>query len=426
MFEKLWEEFLLGLRNLQRYKLRSFLTTLGIIFGISSVITMMAVGAGARSEILDRIQRLGVNNIILNTVRPPESTKASESGEEQWVGRFGLTFRDFRQVQNTCPTVERALPVHIVKKSVWYGSKRVHVKVFGVLPEHLETFHLVPRLGRAFNELDNQTFRRVCVIRESLLRELGILEDPLKLDLKIGRESFRVVGVLPSEKFDSPTSKALALDSRSSEVYVPYETVLKVYGTISTKQQAGSYESTQIELDQVIVKVRNTEEVFQTAKMLEAILGNLHKQKDYEIVVPLELLAQSEQTQKIFNIVMLLIAGISLVVGGIGIVNIMLATISERMREIGIRRALGAKRSGIAVQFLMETLAIATTGGILGCLMGLGGVFLISYFTGWRTIVSPQSVMISIGISCAVGVVFGLYPAIRAAKLDPIVALRHE
>lgn len=426
MLEKLWEEFLLGLRNLLRYKLRSFLTTLGIIFGISSVIAMMAVGSGARTEILERIQRLGVNNIIVNAVRPPESNKAAESGEVAWLGRFGLTNRDFRQIQNTCPTVERVLPVKIAKKSVWYGSKRLGVKVFGVLPEHLQTFRLVPRMGRVFTELDNEVRQRVCVIRESLLRDLGILEEPLDLDLKIGAERFRVIGVLPSERFDSPTSKALALDSRASEIYVPYQTLLKTFGTITVKIQAGSRESTQIELDQIIVRVRDTEEVFQTAKVLEAILGSLHKEKDYEIVVPLELLAQSEQTQKIFNIVMLLIAGISLIVGGIGIVNIMLATISERTREIGIRRALGAKRRSIAVQFLMETLAIATTGGILGCLMGLGGVFLISQFTGWRTIVSHESVIISIGISCAVGVIFGLYPAVRAAKLDPIVALRHE
>lgn len=426
MFDRLWEEFLLGLRNLWRYKLRSFLTTLGIIFGISSVIAMMAVGAGARTEILDRIGRLGVNNIILNAVRPPENNKAAEGGDVAWLGRYGLTFRDFRQIQATCPELESVLPVHIAKKNVWHGSKRLGVKVFGVLPEHLRTFHLVPKRGRAFTELDNQLFQRVCVIREGMIRELGIMEDPLGMDLKIGEESFRVIGILPSEDFDSPTSKALALDSRSSEIYVPFETILRTFGTITVKIQAGSRESTQIELDQIIVKVKDTDAVFQTAKNLQAILGNLHKERDYEIVVPLELLAQSEQTQKIFNIVLLLIAGISLLVGGIGIVNIMLATISERTREIGIRRALGAKRRSIAVQFLMETLAIATTGGLAGCLLGIAGVFLIEKGTGWRTIIAPESVVISIGISCAVGILFGLYPAWRAAKMDPIVALRHE
>lgn len=195
---------------------------------------------------------------------------------------------------------------------------------------------------------------------------------------------------------------------------------------MSTSSQAGSYEQTRIELDQILVRVRSEDDVADTARMLETVLAKFHEKRDFEILVPLEMLRQRRETQRVFSVVMILTAGISLLVGGIGIVNIMLATVAERTREIGIRRALGAKRRHIVEQFLMETLAIATLGGVLGCLVSFGGVAGIESATQWRTIVTPASVVLALGISCAVGILFGLYPAVRAARLHPIEALRHE
>ncbi|MCI0587352.1 MAG: ABC transporter permease [Planctomycetes bacterium] len=425
MLAHLAEEFGLGLRNLRRYKLRSFLTTLGIVFGISSVIAMMAVGAGARAEILRQMRHLGVRNVICNSVRPPRTQKPTGQ-EEEWLGQFGLTFDDLDRIRETVPTVERALPVHTVKKGIWRGSKRIDAKIFGVLPEHFETLNLRPEVGRILSPLDVEKAERVCVVRRRLLNDLGIVEDPLRLDLRLGTVYFRVVGVLADEEYDSPTQKALSIDTRSSEVYVPFRTVLKTYGLMSTSSQAGSYEQTRIELDQILVRVRSEDDVADTARMLETVLAKFHEKRDFEILVPLEMLRQRRETQRVFSVVMILTAGISLLVGGIGIVNIMLATVAERTREIGIRRALGAKRRHIVEQFLMETLAIATLGGVLGCLVSFGGVAGIESATQWRTIVTPASVVLALGISCAVGILFGLYPAVRAARLHPIEALRHE
>lgn len=422
----LLEEFGLGLRNLRRYKLRSFLTTLGIVFGIASVIAMTAVGAGARAEILRRMRHLGVRNVIVNSVRPPRTEKPNETDESEWLGRYGITFSDLERVRTTIPTVDRALPVHFVKKGVWRGSKRVQAKVFGVVPEHFEMLNLRPKLGRTLSALDEEEAARVCVVRGRLLEQLGIVGDPLDREIKVGTIFFRIVGLLEDEEMDSPTRRALAIDARSSEVYVPFQSVLKIFGLYSSSSEAGSSENTRIELDQVLVRVRSEDEVAPTARMLERLLSRFHEKRDYEILVPLEMLAQRRETQRVFSVVMILTAGISLLVGGIGIVNIMLATVAERTREIGIRRALGAKRRHIVEQFLVETLSIASLGGILGCVAGFAGVYAIEEFTAWHLLVTPAALAAALGISCAAGILFGLYPAVRAAHLDPIEALRRE
>jgi putative ABC transport system permease protein len=419
------EEFGLGLRNLRRYKLRSFLTTLGIVFGISSVIAMTAVGAGAREEILRQMRHLGVRNLIVNSVRPPRTQKPTGQ-ENQWLGQYGLTFHDLDRVRATIPTVAEALPVHFASKGIWRGGKRIQGRVFGVLPEHLSMLNLRPEVGRALSTLDQEKAERVCVVRRELLEKLGIVEDPLGLDLRVGTNFFRVVGVLADEKFDTPTRRALAVDAQFSEVYVPFRTVIKTYGLFNSSSNAGSSEQTRIELDQILIQVRSEEEVAETAQMVATLLAKFHKERDYEILVPLEMLEQRRATQRVFSRVMTLIAGISLLVGGIGIVNIMLATVAERTREIGIRRALGAKRRHIVEQFLMETVAIAALGGAIGCVVGVGAAPGIGAYARWPTIVTPTSIVGALGISCVVGILFGLYPAVRAARLHPIEALRHE
>mgnify|MGYP001158820430 CR=1 FL=1 len=418
------EIVVLGLHNLLRNKLRSLLTMLGMIFGVGSVIAMLSVGAGARHQILASIGELGVRNIIVNSIRPPQEKKGDES--ESWAERYGLTFRDRGLIEETCSSVERVLPVNVTKKRVWYGSSRVEGSVLGVLPEHMALFGMTVGRGRPLSELDERAAAHVCVIRSSLVRELGVLRDPLGMSLSVGSFSFEVVGVLEDARFQSHTRKALAIDDRAQEIYIPYSTSMRTFGTLSVVERAGQSEKSIVELDQLIVIAKTSELVFPTSRILSSILDSLHKRRDWEIVIPLELLQQSEKTQAVFNIVMVLIAAISLVVGGIGIANIMLATITERTREIGVRRALGATRRDVVLQFLIETAVIGLIGGLIGCLFGLGVIELLVRFTGWTALVEPQFIAASLGISAAVAVLSGIYPARRAAQLDPIAALRNE
>ena len=422
--ERWTESFVLGLKNLRRSKLRSFLTMLGMIFGVGSVIAMLSVGAGARHEILSRIQELGICNIIINSVRPPDDTR--NVNQDSWIDRYGITFDDERRIREICTSVEDVLPVNLVRKRVWYGSKRVDSSVLGVLPEHLSMFRLDVGHGRRFTELDAATDAKVCIVRKSLLRELAPTQEPLGVVLKIGAYPFQVVGVLEDERFRSHTRKALSIDDRAQEVYIPYSTSMRTFGTTTFIERGGSSDRSVVELDQIIVMANSAELVYPTSHIVAAMLDRFHKRKDYEIVVPLELLQQSERTQKVFNVVMVLIAAISLLVGGIGIANIMLATITERTKEIGVRRALGARRRDIMIQFLMETAGIGLVGGLFGCLFAIGAIRAITEFTHWQALVAPSYVGISLGISLVVAVLSGIYPARRAALMDPIRALRYE
>jgi putative ABC transport system permease protein len=280
-------------------------------------------------------------------------------------------------------------------------------------------------IGRALDATDGEERRRVCVVRARLLNEAKYVGDPLKLDLKIGSEFFRVVGVLPDAEFQSPNKTVLRIDDRAMEVYVPFETVVGRFGISEFKERAGSREATRVELHQIVCAVSSEDKVMSAARGVQRILETFHKKKDYEVTVPLELLEQQQRTQQVFNVVLPIIAGISLLVGGIGILNIMLASITERTREIGIRRAIGATGEDITWQFLVETVTLAMIGGFLGMVVGIGGVFVLERATSWNAVITPWSLIASMLVSCLTGVIFGLYPARRAAAMDPIRALRH-
>ena len=413
-----------ALRNLGRHKLRSLLTTLGIIFGVASVLAMVAIGEGARRAILDQIQALGVKNIIINARKPPEEQNVKEE-TESYTLRYGLTFRDARQIEATLPMVDEVVPVHDLEKWIWFKSRRIAAKVRGVPPNYFRHLRLEPFLGRTLEELDGIERRRVCVIRSRLLREARYVGDPLKLDLKVGTVYFRVVGVLPDFEFQSPNKAVLGIEDRTMEVYVPFETVIDRFGLESYTQRSGTRENTRVELHQIICSINSEDGVLRAARCIQAVLASLHEKKDYEVVVPLELLQSQQRTQKVFNIVLPIIAGISLLVGGIGILNIMLASITERTREIGIRRAIGASGRDITAQFLIETVTLAMIGGLLGVLAGVGAAFVLKTATQWHAAITPWALALSMGVSCITGIVFGIYPARRAAAMDPIEALRH-
>lgn len=414
-----------ALRNLARHKLRSLLTALGIIFGIASVMSMVSAGEGARREILAQIKELGTSNIIVNAVKPPADQNAKRN-DGNFLLRYGLTFRDLRQIRTTLPMVTDALPVHDVKDWIWFKSRRVEARIRGVTSRYFERLQLVPMLGRTLDDDDEAARARVCVVRARVLHEARYVGDPLKLELKIGAEYYRVVGVLPDFAGKGTDRSILGLDDRALEVYVPFETVVDRLGLTKGTFEAGTWEMARVELHQIVCTVDDEDHVTSAARGIQAILGKFHERKDYEVVVPVELLRQRAQAQRTFDIVLPVIAGIALLVGGIGILNIMLASVTERTREIGIRRAIGASQWDITLQFLVETVTLALVGGLLGVLLGTGGAFVLERFTEWTPVITPGAVAVALLISCATGVVFGIYPARRAAMMDPVRALRHE
>ncbi len=412
-----------ALRNLARHKLRSLLTTLGIVFGVASVLSMVEIGEGARQAILAQIEELGIRNIIINARKPPEEQEVS-TDENRRTLRYGLTFRDARQIEETVPTVEEVLSVHDAEQWIWFKSRRIPAKVRGVAPRYFDRLRLEPMIGRTLTVADGMGRSRVCVVRPQLLREARYVGHPLKLDLKIGSQYFRVVGVLPDSEFQSTNRAVLGVDGQAMEVYVPFESLVNRFGFDNETNKTGSSQRSRVELHQIVCAVRSEEDVLQTARAINSIFTAFHKKQDYEIIVPLELLASQQKAQRVFNIVLPIIAGISLLVGGIGILNIMLASITERKQEIGIRRAIGASRADITRQFLIETVTLASIGGLIGVLLGLGGVMVLRSATQWHAEVTPGAIALAMGVSCLTGIIFGIYPARRAAAMNPIQALR--
>ena len=416
-----------ALRNLLRHKLRTFLTALGIIFGVASVMSMVSTGEGARRAILAQIGELGIRNIIVNARRPPEEQNVQQQQQGQrWTLEYGLTFRDAEQIRATLPAVIEVLPVHDVDKWIWFKSRRLEAKVRGVTPAYFERLNYRPFLGRGLTQDDETQRRRVCVVRSRLLTEARYLGDPLALDLKVGGDWFRVVGVLPDTEFQSPNRAVLGIDDRALEVYVPFETVVDRFGFENRVQRSGSYESSRVELHQLLCVVADERQVETAARGIQAVLARFHPRKDWEVTVPLELLESRRKTQRVFDIVLPIVAGISLLVGGIGVLNIMLASITERTREIGIRRALGATGADITWQFLVETVTLTSLGGLAGIGLGLAGTELLQRVTQWEAVVTPGAIGLSFGVSMLTGVLFGMYPARKAALMEPIAALRHE
>ena len=423
----------MGLKSLWMHKLRSTLTTLGIIFGVSSVIAMLAIGEGASQAAQEQIARLGSRNIIVKTVPPPEEKEVSS--QNQSMREYGLTYLDAERFRNSMPNIEVVVPSRRLPQQAWYRNRKVAVEVIGTVPWYPEISPIQFRTGRFIGSLDMHHREGICVIDENVVKELFVFDDPLGQDVKISGDYYRVVGVVSPEDLGS-TAQPLENDAAKAKgqgganvgsIYIPLTTVRNRFGEVSLQYSGGSGRTMEkVELQEITVKVGATEEVLPTRDILETLLNRFHKKSDFQVVVPLELLKQAKQTQRIFSIVLGSIAAISLLVGGIGIMNIMLATVSERTREIGIRRALGARKRDIILQFLSETLLLTLLGGILGISLGSLVPVLVTHFGRMPTVITGGSLLLAFGISGAVGVIFGLYPAYRAANMDPIESLRHE
>jgi len=411
-----------GFRSLMLHRLRSLLTTLGVLFGTSSVIAMLAIGEGASFEAQEQIKLLGSQNVILRSVKPTE--EQSSGSETSSVVRYGLTDDDFDRVRDTFPAVSHVVPVRSIDGEVRVRTRSLNPQILATQPSYLETTGRLIWEGRFLTAEDGRSLSNVCVLGTDVAHYLFPLSSPIGERIKIGPEYFIVVGTL------APRLRAAddqpELGEFTGEVLIPFETASRWFGRIQVKLRSGSREMEEVDLHEIIIGVKTADAVGLIASAAREMLGRNHNNRDYEIVVPLELLARAEETKRIFNIVLGSIAGISLLVGGIGIMNVMLATVTERTREIGIRRALGAKKHHIVTQFLIETVLLSVGGGLFGVALGLAIPMVVENFADMKTIVTPLAPIAAFGISAGVGIIFGIYPAWRAANMDPVEALRHE
>ena len=417
----------LGIKSLLLHKMRSGLTMLGIIFGVCSVIAMLAIGEGASYEAQEAIKRLGSSNVILRSIKPPQDNKNS-GASRSWIAEYGLTYADVGRLQETIPGIRRVLPMRIMREDIRFNNISIQGQVIGTLPIYSEMNNVELVRGRFLTGTDQTHQNNICVLTVSLASRLFPYQNPLDSEIKIGADYYQVVGLLRERSTEQKRPQAGHMEGQAldNNVYIPLSTARSRFGETIYRRSSGSFEAEKVELHQVTVQFGSDESVEIAVPQLDSMLRRFHPRRDYETVVPLELLRQAEQTKRIFNIVLGSIAAISLVVGGIGIMNIMLATVTERTREIGVRRALGAKKKDITTQFLVETVVLSVGGGLIGVVVGVLTQLLVSQLTDMKTIITPWSVIIAFGISGAVGIVFGLYPASRAAALDPIEALRHE
>ena len=418
---KLFRNILLGIENLLLHKLRSFLTMLGVVFGVGSVVAMLAVGEGASKEALEQIRKLGSNNIIVTAVKSVEDETTGTT--RSFMSIYGLTYNDFLRLTETFTTVKQAVPVKLIRKEGRLGDRMLELRVVGTTPQWFDLVQRTIVAGRTLSYADDEEQSPVVVLTEYGARRLLATENTIGQTLRLGGDTFKIIGIVKSE---GGKAANIQIPDQQVDAYIPIEVARVYYGDISSRMTAGSFEREMVELHQIIVQVDRTENVEATAKAIEEMLKRFHKKKDYILSVPLALLKQAEATKRTFNIVLGSIACISLLVGGIGIMNIMLASVTERTREIGIRRAIGATKKQIVSQFLIETVVLSTIGGIVGIGLGVLIPLLITYFAGMPTVTTLWSILLPLVISASIGIIFGLYPAARAAEVDPIVALRHE
>jgi len=429
--------------------LRAGLTSLGILFGVSSVIAMMAIGKGAEQEILARMRLLGTNNIVVQPVVEQKEGPATDKEEEK-TKRFspGLTLLDARSIAAVIPQVQAASPEIVLNTMITREGQRRSGKLVGVDRTYFELFNLQLGSGSFFNDSQASAAAPVCVIGDGVRARFFTTEQPLGRRIKLGDTWLTVIGVLADRKFSETTAGRLGIRDANLDVYIPVTTMLLRYrnraqvtnrdieqasrgwdddSDDSQDESVREERANQHQLDRIVVRVSEARQVPAVADVLRRMLSRRHNRVvDFEVVVPELLLKQEQRTRTIFNIVLGAIASISLVVGGIGIMNIMLASVLERIREIGVRRAVGATRRAILLQFLAEAILISVTGGVAGILLGGGFSLAIERLAGIKTIVSVASVAVAFGVSLAVGVGFGILPAWRAAKQDPIVSLRYE
>ncbi len=425
---RVWNIVKLAIRNLTLHKLRVLLTALGLIFGVASVIAMLAIAEGASAEVQRQLAELGATNIILRSTKPPDDINPSkQSSNDSFIFSYGLTNKDFDRIMKNIPTVVGATPLREYRKNIRHLEREIEGRVVGANPDCLVITGQKLERGRFIADFDMFRSANVAVIGADVAEKLFPFGDPIGRSVRLGENHYYlVVGVTAHKAPSAGTGSSLSSQDFNRDIYIPLTTDRARFGEILFSEKQGQYSYEKIELSQITVTVRNIDDVKPTAAALDSLLLQYHPKKDFAMTVPLELLEKSQATTRIFNLVLGSIAGISLVVGGIGIMNIMLATVSERTREIGIRRALGAKRRDIIFQFLIETVVISASGGAIGVSVGLAVPPLVSSLSGVPAVIRPESPFLAFIIALLIGVIFGVYPARRAAMMDPVEALRAE
>lgn len=407
------ESFRESLANLNRHKLRTILTMLGMIFGVGAVIAMLSIGAGGEREALEMISRLGLDNVIIRAkqIEP-------EMRDEIRKNSLGVSMRDAEAISQALDEVSGVLPrVGVETWRIGSENGRAQGKVFGVSWRQPETSTVDLAAGRFIDRRDEDSHAQVAVVGAEIARDLFGDDPPVGKLVKVNDIWFQVIGVQAPPAGTSEEIEGVAIASPSREILIPASTALRKFAR----------DPLEAPVDEIIVRLEPGSSATRAAAAMQPLISRLHGGvDDFEIVVPEALLEQSRSTQRIFNVVMGSIAGISLLVGGIGIMNIMLATVLERTREIGVRRAIGATRKDIQRQFVIESFSISLLGGLTGILAGIIIAQLVAASAGWPTVITPASILLSTGVSISVGVISGIYPANRAAKLDPIEALRYE
>jgi putative ABC transport system permease protein len=427
-----WESarrsLLLAVRSLWLHKLRLVLSVLGIIIGTAAVITLTAFGEGSMQDALEDIKRMGATNIIVRSVKPPED---SSNQRRTLILSYGLSYEDYDQFL-AIDSIVRSVPMRIFPQEI-RRLERMHTgRVVATTPEYAEVNQLDLAGGRFFKPDDNHYMLNVAVLGSVTAESLFPFDDPIGQTIRLGNYFYKVIGVLRKRMPTGSSGGSLATEDFNNDVYIPLQTCKVRYGERVFVRQSGSFVGENVQLHQVTLTVGDMDKVRPAGSVIRELLERRHHKNDWGLTVPLDRLEEAERARDRFTRLLVVIASISLIVGGIGIMNIMLATVTERTREIGIRRALGAKRKDITMQFLIEAVVQTNVGGLVGVLLGLGLVFAIpvvahQLFGAYLPAkLDLFSIFLSLGVAVAVGVVFGLYPARRAALLDPIEALRHE
>jgi len=422
-------------------KFRSMLTALGIIFGVAAVIAMMAIGNGAQQEILEQIKLVGVNNIIISpkAEKKGDNKQNSESSEnEEGVKNDkkkyspGLTIKDAESIKAILPTVKLVSPEVIYETSIIQNGKSSNAKISGVTPDDFSVFNLEVAQGEMFNQRHLKEGKQVCIIGQVIKSKLFPKEDPIGKYIKCDNIWLKVIGVIQAKNVTQSASENLGISEYNEIIFTPLQTLLlrdkdrSLINAASLRDEESTNENRN-QIDKITIQVDDSKNIKATTEILMRIMKRRHYGvEDYEIKVPELLLKQEQKTKDIFNIVLGAIASISLIVGGIGIMNIMLASVMERIKEIGVRLALGATKRDVIMQFLSEATMISISGGIAGIILGIALAKIITKVAGILTIISPLSIVVSFFVSATVGIMFGYMPARKAAMQDPVTSLRHE
>jgi putative ABC transport system permease protein len=445
LLQRYGHDVITGIESIFANKIKSLLTALGIIFGVAAVISMLAIGNGAQQEILEQIKMVGVNNIIISPITNSgdsgDSDTGSEGGPQVSIKRFsrGLTLLDAEAIQEIVPTVAKVCPVISFNYSAVLEGKSKPVVLEGINNNYFHLFNITLPEGRDFTEEQMQNAFPVCVIGDNVKKVFFNQDDPIGKFIKCGQVWLQVVGVAERRDFTASASDEMGISSTDNKIFIPARTMsmrfrnralvradeVEMLASSNPESETGTAENTN-QLDKIIVQVDETENLNATAEIIRRMLLRRHNDLyDFEVTIPELLLKQQQRTKNIFNIVLGVIAGISLLVGGIGIMNIMLASVLERIREIGVRQAIGASRLDIIVQFLSESTIISVSGGIIGIFLGVALSKIITVVFDIQTIISAFSIIISFGVSVIVGITFGYLPAKRASEHDPVNSLRY-